>query len=529
MTDSAKPLAGRAPRLVDQLTVALFAVFLVAPSIDCLLRTDDVRGPGPELRQAAPRPAAPQSLADMASFPARYEAYWKDSFGLRDVLLRWHSAVKVLGFGVTPDANHVIGKELWIYNDNSRLIDAWRGAIPLSTGELESWRRRIERRRDAVAALGGHYLFAIAPDKPQIYPEYLPDRLNKVGPSRMDQLFEYLRAHSQADVLDLRPALIADRANDRPGDHVYFPLGTHWGKRGAIAGYHAIAAHLRPRVDLRSYAPSDFTPIATPGGDTEAANMYIRDLIPQTQHHLQIVKRRARLLAKDGQPRKLVSEIDDPSLPHVVVFHDSFGLTFQDEWMEACSRLVMVHSYDFDLGLIEDERPDLVFEFIVERALVAQNPDVVMERRRESPRDLFARAAPLATIDADRPALRALYGAVCTPGRDERGGYLELRATGGLDSFAIDRPLAIGRDRLCVRLVLEAVRPGWVALYHKSTADPGWSSHRRLRAEVVAGSNELYFVVPGGEAELEAVVLQPFEGEGSCRLRGMELRRLGAK
>ena len=31
-----------------------------------------------------------------------------------------------------------------------------------------------------------------------------------------------MRAHSDADVIDVRPALVAERAHDAPGDYVYF-------------------------------------------------------------------------------------------------------------------------------------------------------------------------------------------------------------------------------------------------------------------------------------------------------------------
>src|SRR5262249_38765117 len=249
----------RLPRWVAWTQVVLFLAVIFAPAVDHCLRSDDDRGPGPELRRQAPRPQRPRSLTELLAFPAGYEAYWRDTFGLRDVLLRWHSALKVLLFGVAPDVSHVIGEHGWIFNDNNSLIDNWRGVIPLRKEELQAWQDRLERRRAAVASVGAHHLFAIAPDKPQIYPQYVPKQLNKVAPARMDQLSEWLRAHSQVDWFDVRPALVAERANDRPGDYVYFPLGTHWEMRGAIATYNAIADHLHPVLPgLRRYSIEDF-------------------------------------------------------------------------------------------------------------------------------------------------------------------------------------------------------------------------------------------------------------------------------
>lgn len=383
MTDASLPTATRA-HVFDWLTVVLFGVVLLAPTADYLVRSDSERGPGPELRLAAPRPEAPRSLADLAAYPARYEAYWKDSFGLRDVLLRWHSALKVFVFGVSPDSTHVIGKDRWIFNDNNRIIDNWRGATPLREEELEQWKQRIERRRDTCAKIGAHYLFSLAPDKPQIYPDYLPDRYNKVGPSRMDQVFDHVRQHSDADILDLRPTLRALRVDDKPGDYVYYALGTHWQKRGALAGYNQMVAHLQPRFPSLLLQPAaNHQPMSAPGGDSEARNMYIGDLLQQLQHGLMLRERRARLVTRSDQPRRVTYEIDDPSLPRVVIFHDSFGLDLEDEWSETCSRLTMVHSYDFDIGLIRSERPNLVIEFIVERSLDSQVAWVVTEHEHD--------------------------------------------------------------------------------------------------------------------------------------------------
>src|SRR5262245_2252786 len=100
-----------ARRIFDWLVAFAFAAALLAPSLDGMLRSDDLRGPAPELRAAAAKPASPQSAAEWLEWPLRYEAWWNDCFGLRDVLLRWHSIVRVFGFHVSPDEKHVLGRD----------------------------------------------------------------------------------------------------------------------------------------------------------------------------------------------------------------------------------------------------------------------------------------------------------------------------------------------------------------------------------------------------------------------------------
>ena len=92
-------------RLIDTLTIALFLGALLAPTIDQCLRPDEARDSSvAEQRRAAPRPPAPVTLHELGTYPRKYEEHYDDTFGLRDVLLRWNSIERYLGLGVSPAA-----------------------------------------------------------------------------------------------------------------------------------------------------------------------------------------------------------------------------------------------------------------------------------------------------------------------------------------------------------------------------------------------------------------------------------------
>jgi hypothetical protein len=88
-----------------------------------------------------------------------------------------------------------------------------------------------------LAARGVRFVFAVAPDKESIYPERLPPTWSPLGPTTLDRLLAELRRRTDVEIVDLRPALLAEKANDRPEveDLAYFPRGTHWTPRGAFA------------------------------------------------------------------------------------------------------------------------------------------------------------------------------------------------------------------------------------------------------------------------------------------------------
>ena len=518
-----------ARRCADLALIALFAVAVLAPTVDLFVRDDVARGPGPELRRPAPKPALPSDLRELIAFPRQYEAYWKDSFGLRDKLLRSHSAFKVLALGVSPDPLHVIGKERWIYNTNDHLIDSWRGARPLSDERLAAWVARLERRRRAVEELGAHYVFALAPDKPSIYPEYVPDRLNKFGPSAADQFYEYARAHSTVDVLDLRPALIAEKVNDAPGDYVYYRLGTHWQLRGAIAGYNAFVERLRPlfpslpTLPLSEHRLLEYKNL----GDAETRNMYIPDLIPQQDHFYTLksgIKHKTLQPRRDGS-RTLVTANPGADLPRVVILHDSFGPFFENQWAAATSHLAMIHDYEFDLVQIASHQPDIVIELIVERMLHGQDPSKLTAGEQRTVARRFANAAKvLYALEPAAPALKPLRRAEVKSASDERGAHVELQARIKGSVFELQGLTPQPAAQVLARVVIDAQEAGSVALLWRCEGDAGWLERRKAQMRTAVGRNELHLLLQPGDKPLERVLLVAQPRPGAWRLRELELR-----
>ncbi len=53
--------------------------------------------------------------ASLNAFPKQFDAAFNDRFGFRALFTRWHSMVKFFGFGVSPVAKVVAGKQNWLY------------------------------------------------------------------------------------------------------------------------------------------------------------------------------------------------------------------------------------------------------------------------------------------------------------------------------------------------------------------------------------------------------------------------------
>ena len=103
----------------------------------------------------------------------------------------------------------ILGKQGWLYYDGEpgdHFIDIYyRSVKPFTISELETWRTALEERQRWLAKDGILYLVVLAPNKETIYPEFLPDAVNKMNANtRLDQLVNHLRSNTTIDVLDLR-------------------------------------------------------------------------------------------------------------------------------------------------------------------------------------------------------------------------------------------------------------------------------------------------------------------------------------
>ena len=84
--------------------------------------------------------------------------------------------------------------------------------------------------------------------------------------------------------------------------------------------------------------------------------------------------RRARVVEPSGaaptdEEGRLVTEVDDASLPRAVIFRDSFVSRLVPFLSEHFSRAVYLWQNDFDAGVVTQEHPDVVIQEIVGRHL----------------------------------------------------------------------------------------------------------------------------------------------------------------
>lgn len=365
-------------RSADATLILLFLALLGVPTARNFAGSPAAAAPD-ENRTLAPRPEWPRQWAGLEQYPLQFEAFYNDHFGYRRKLIDWLNNMRVRWLQSSSSPRVCLGKEGWLYYEYEPLGNDYTTHRPFTVEELERWRRILESRRDWLKERGIPYIFLIAPDKQSIYPEMLPRVLRRRArhSSKLDQLCNYLKENSDVEVLDLREPLRLAKTQRR----VFFISDSHWNDHGAYVAYCVLICELAKHWPALQPAPrTEFmeTTVRLPGGDLAKMlglrHLYVEDhdlLVPRSPRLSTRIETGARAahLPPQMQPSLLVRP--GPELPRAVLFHDSFAKCFTPFLAEHFQRLCYrwLEPYEFDAELIEQERPDVVIQQIVERKL----------------------------------------------------------------------------------------------------------------------------------------------------------------
>ena len=270
-------------RIIPLAGIALFLALLVLPTVLYLTVGEDTANLLNEKRKPVPFPTAVSDgvLGEVDAWYSDHAPYRlslvtlqkraAQAYGVpyRERLHPVLSARLVPGWyrGETPylapieQSNVLYGREGWLYYSNKGSIDYYTGANPLPEADMQAWKASFLRLKAACEARGIRLVVAVAPNKEQVYPEYLPSLYIHSAVKREDAVAEAMRA-AGIPYLWLLPDLLAAKAQYPV---LYRMQDTHW---NGLGGYIGAMAMLReaglPTADLSEWT---VTPVERTGGD----------------------------------------------------------------------------------------------------------------------------------------------------------------------------------------------------------------------------------------------------------------------
>jgi hypothetical protein len=386
---NSKPNKGQA--ILETLTIILFLGLLWLPTVDCFLKLDHARMQT-ENRLPAVWPTF-KGVSQSRDFITGIENYFNDHFGFRKRLVRWNNHWKEQLFRDTSHQDVIVGRDGWLfYSGDGMVANVTRDAV-WSEQDLKNWCRLLEMRRDWLRERGAHYLMVVPPDKHSVYPEYLPAWLKQgTRPSKIQQLVQYMRAHSTVQVLDLTDTLI--EAKKIRVD--YLKTDTHWNSFGGFVAYRALVAALArqlPGLEPLPLEIFDWKPTPQAGGDlvtilgreggsqeTECLSAIPLKQIPTPREVYDPV----RLPQYGPKATWTLFTLNEKASGKAMVFHDSFACSWYPYLGQHFKEIIYVWHYEWDRRLIEQEKPELVIDEILERFFNVQDP-VKLARKDQLP------------------------------------------------------------------------------------------------------------------------------------------------
>jgi SGNH hydrolase-like domain, acetyltransferase AlgX len=316
-----------------------------------------------------------------------FEKYFNDRFADREKLIAYDSFFKLKAFKISASSDVLVGKnDFFFCCSKGGHLGVLQGTPLFSAQELNDWKNLLERRTKWCKERGIDYVFMLAPDKPSIYPEYLPsDCAKSVGPTRADQLISFLqKSQSSIKIIDLRAAVRTGKG----ALPLYLKTDTHWNQLGAYYGYQSIVNSLRlrntkvhPPMPLSAFriAPyvfkkGDLARLQGLLGILTEENIAVNRLISPNWAIVKYpIKEDNKYGVEDTTP--FYCELKGSVLPRALMFRDSFACYLAELFLPGhFSKIAFYWQPEFSEKIVLKEKPNIVMQEELETCLYDDLP-----------------------------------------------------------------------------------------------------------------------------------------------------------
>jgi hypothetical protein len=328
-----------------------------------------------ENRRPAPLPTLPKTIEEVGAFRDSLVSFVDDNFGLRSELIVLNFMLHSL-IGVSANPNEIIGKGGWWLLKDDRTdptgFGQFRGLNRFSEPDLDNWIDTMERYKRWLGGKGISFMILVAPNQQTIYPERMPNYVNRVWPeTRLEQLSRRLRERgSDLPLIDPRQDLWGARKNGI----LYHRYENHWNPLGAFVAYTtAMREAVKLFPEIVPLQLSDFTI------QEQSIHWKLR-LLPELEPVLRL-KKESRIAATEALSidhvniSRTTSNVENT--PGLLVYGDSFaeGGLMPFFFQTFKSTMFVSTNVPFPYSVIEKYAPKLVILEFVERFLSLPRDD----------------------------------------------------------------------------------------------------------------------------------------------------------
>ncbi len=356
----------------------VFSLLIYVPFFTGIIQ-DDKQTSSVEKRPLTERPVLPKSFKSFSNYPEKFNSYYSDHFGYREMFTGIY--YKVMNkFNAKTSDDVTIGQDGWLFlggikpgykNHGDPIGDAINVNL-FTQNELRDFAKSITTINNWLHKQGIEYIYVIAPNKHSIYFENLPKYILKLNKeSSTDQLVKYLRKHTDVTVVDLRQSLLEEKKKNQ----VYFKTDTHWNHYAANVAQFEIMKKIQlffPKKIQPFLLSNDQFKISSRGGGDLAKFAKIENIKednPQPIFEERCIPVNESPDMKDIKTHTMVCKNKNLN---AIIFRDSFFNNLQPYFSRQFHRSTYIWkriNYTSLIKYIKQESPDVIIEEVIERSL----------------------------------------------------------------------------------------------------------------------------------------------------------------
>ena len=361
------------------------------------------------------------------SFGTEFEDWFRDRFAFRSEMVNAGSEIMAGVFDSSSEDSVIYGRDDWLFY--AETLEDYCGTKTLTESEIGRLATVIRLEQEYCEANGAIYVFAAAPNKNSVYPEYMQFQYIKTDEaSNIDRLNEKL-SEIGVNAVDLKAALLEAKSGSEC--ELYYSADSHWNIAGAVVAYNEIMSAIGEKTDISydDYGDAEYYS-AEREGDLLKMVSPLDCAVNETAADSNIennYKYIGRFRSIDDLVIKTENSVSANGEYSLLMFRDSFGRALIPIMSEQFASASYLRATPFNLyGNIDGA--DVVVREIVER-----NLDTLLERapvtaaQPAAVSESFAAAleeicdgATVITEKASGGALTHLYGFAETEGTADK-------------------------------------------------------------------------------------------------------------
>ena len=352
--------------------IAVFFLVLILPTIQDLF---NISRPleNTEKRELAKKPP----LSFNEEFFHDYETFYDDNFGLRNNLVNFGGDIKTQVFRSSTHPDLVMfGQNKWLYYNRlkGRIYGSYSRTNLLHEEKLNQVIAKWEDNKSKFETDGIKYFLAFWPNKPSIYPEYLPYAMRlqiKDTISRVDQILNRLdKNNSSVKLLDVRSKLLSSKADNL----LYHKFDSHWNSFGAFLAYQEFFNKNYNELGIKPKSVKDFNVTWAEYNQGELIQMLgVQNrgfFIEQNPTFiLKDTSNNVEFLPTEGYPPLTVitRNLNSENKLKVLIFRDSFMDNLIQFFSLHFSEVTYIWGHDENF--VNQLNPDIIIDCFVEREI----------------------------------------------------------------------------------------------------------------------------------------------------------------